>query len=418
MKTPIYSKIMDQNYTADTTIPLDGSGTGVAIFYKKSLEFPPSMMDILGIIFLLGMSFLANAGGLGGGGLLTPFMMIFLKLSIFECVPVANFFGWLAAATRFVVNYRQKHPNPLKAADGKVSLEYEIVTLAMPLLYLGTLFGVQIGTQLSETQLAISLSSVMFFVTYKTTQKAIKMYKEEKAGKDAQQIQMTTIISKETEQQTQNILLVDIIQPEIQKQITYSTELQQIVDNEAKHFPPKRVIKYLITLAMLFITSMCMGTKYQQKRLVDPYVSYVILAIFIIYTVISTFFNCKELRRIHMVKRRDGYVYDKADITFEDNKSLAFVVLNCFIAGMLGGIVGIAGGIILGPLFLQMGMLPVVVAATNQYLALISTTSVTSQFIQVNRLVKITGKQSIIVFTLALVLGISFIALPLKYLIQ
>ncbi|TNV71785.1 hypothetical protein FGO68_gene6593 [Halteria grandinella] len=111
---------------------------------------------------------------------------------------------------------------------------------------------------------------------------------------------------------------------------------------------------------------------------------------------------------------------------------------------MLGGIVGIAGGIILGPLFLQMGMLPVVVAATNQYLALISSTSVTSQFIymgilnyqyaliggiftftgsylgltQVNRIVKITGKQSIIVFTLALVLGISFIALPLKYLIQ
>jgi uncharacterized membrane protein YfcA len=119
------------------------------------------------------------------------------------------------------------------------------------------------------------------------------------------------------------------------------------------------------------------------------------------------------------------------------------VVLYCFIAGMLGGIVGIAGGIILGPLLLQMGLLPVVVAATNQYLALISCISVTSQFLymgilnfqyafilgiftftgsylgitQVNRLVKITGRQSIIVFMTALVLAIAFVALPLKYIL-
>ena len=31
----------------------------------------------------------------------------------------------------------------------------------------------------------------------------------------------------------------------------------------------------------------------------------------------------------------------------------------------MGGIVGIAGGIILGPLFLSLGMLPVVAAGTN-----------------------------------------------------
>lgn len=171
--------------------------------------------------------------------------------------------------------------------------------------------------------------------------------------------------------------------------------------------------------------------------------AYLILAVYVVYSLVSTWINAKELKRIHMIKKRDGYVYDKADITYNDNKSILLVIVYCFIAGILGGIVGIAGGIILGPLFLEMGMLPVVVAATNQYLALISTISVTSQFLyigilnleyalvlgiftfmgsylgitQVNRLVKITGRQSIIVFTLALVLGISFIALPLKYLL-
>jgi hypothetical protein len=37
---------------------------------------------------------------------------------------------------------------------------------------------------------------------------------------------------------------------------------------------------------------------------------------------------------------------------------------------------------------------------------------------QVNRLVKITGRQSIIVIVLAFVLFISFISLPIKYLIK
>jgi uncharacterized membrane protein YfcA len=54
------------------------------------------------------------------------------------------------------------------------------------------------------------------------------------------------------------------------------------------------------------------------------------------------------------------------------------MVAFCFGAGVLGGVVGIAGGIILGPLFLTMAMQPVVVGATNQYLALISTISVTT----------------------------------------
>ena len=123
------------------------------------------------------MTLLANAAGLGGGGLLIPFMMIFLDISIFECVPLANVFGLIASGMRFIINYKQKHPSPVKAKDGKLSLDYEIVMLTMPMLYLGTLIGVQIGTLLSETVLAICLCCVMFFVTYKTTIKAYTLIK-------------------------------------------------------------------------------------------------------------------------------------------------------------------------------------------------------------------------------------------------
>ena len=124
------------NITSNSTLP------AIPTFPLTHLRFPFTIYDYLGIIILFFMAILANAGGLGGGGTLTPFMLLFLDLNIFECVPIANFLGLTAAVTRFVVNFRQKHPNPKKSVMGKLSIEYEIITLTMPMLYLGTLVGV------------------------------------------------------------------------------------------------------------------------------------------------------------------------------------------------------------------------------------------------------------------------------------
>lgn len=75
-------------------------------FPKTALNFPPSGLELIGLFVIVFVSALASAGGLGGGGMQTPFLMIFFKLSIFECVPLANLFGLLATGTRFLINYR------------------------------------------------------------------------------------------------------------------------------------------------------------------------------------------------------------------------------------------------------------------------------------------------------------------------
>ena len=141
------------------------------------------------------------------------------------------------------------------------------------------------------------------------------------------------------------------------------------------------MINFLLTLAFLFTTSMCVGSKYQKEKLVSTEVAIIAVIVFIIYTVVSTVYNAKLIRKIHEIKKKEGYYFDPKDLRFDNDKSLIKIMIICFIAGMMGGIVGIAGGIILGPLFLSLGMLPVVAAGTNQYLALISTISVTGQFL-------------------------------------
>lgn len=53
------------------------------------------------------------------------------------------------------------------------------------------------------------------------------------------------------------------------------------------------------------------------------------------------------------------------------------------IAAILSGISGIAGGMIIGPLFLSYNMLPQVMGATNQYITMIASISVTLQYIYI-----------------------------------
>ena len=53
-----------------------------AVFLKKDLTLPPTITEIIGLLVLMSITFLANAGGLGGGGVLIPFMLLFFGLSI------------------------------------------------------------------------------------------------------------------------------------------------------------------------------------------------------------------------------------------------------------------------------------------------------------------------------------------------
>lgn len=58
----------------------------------------------------------------------------------------------------------------------------------------------------------------------------------------------------------------------------------------------------MVTLILLFATSMLIGHKYQNETLVEPKYRYTALGAFIVYSMISTYYNAKKLRHIHSIK--------------------------------------------------------------------------------------------------------------------
>lgn len=108
-----------------------------------------------------------------------------------------------------------------------------------------------------------------------------------------------------------------------------------------------------------------MNTHITNKDSTNMIIGGLTLAFFVIFCLITTIWNAKTVRGIHKIKRAENYEFDENDIHFDNNKMIFYLVFMCFISGILSGILGIAGGTIMSPLFLTLGMLPSVIAATN-----------------------------------------------------
>lgn len=86
---------------------------------------------------------------------------------------------------------------------------------------------------------------------------------------------------------------------------------------------------------------------------------------FTICMLISTGISIKGINNDFRTKLRDNYEFDDADVRFETLKDILQLTILCFIAAILCGLTGIAGGMVLAPLFLAYGIVPQIAVSTN-----------------------------------------------------
>lgn len=72
--------------------------------------------------------------------------------------------------------------------------------------------------------------------------------------------------------------------------------------------------------------------------------------------IVMTYFAVKEVDNIHKKKEELGYVFDSQDYKFKSVGEIVKLAIFCMIAAILCGATGIAGGMVLGPLFLTYDM--------------------------------------------------------------
>ena len=104
------------------------------------------------------------------------------------------------------------------------------------------------------------------------------------------------------------------------------------------------------------------------------------IGVYVIVAGLSTRFAISIIDHIHEIKNRCNYNWDDKDMRFHDRMDIVKMALACMLASILCGMTGIAGGMVLGPLFLKYNMVPIIMSSTNQYITLLASFSVFIQF--------------------------------------
>lgn len=153
--------------------------------------------------------------------------------------------------------------------------------------------------------------------------------------------------------------------------------------------------------------------------------------------IITYYFSTKVLQE-YRYRKTINYPYHQSDVKWTVEILVKYPIY-AFFGGIMAGLLGIGGGLIFGPLLLEMGLNPLVSTATSNFLVLVTSFSTSVQFIligamnfnyglfctvcstlgsymgtvAIQRLLEKTGRTSVLIFTMAIVELISSICIPL-----
>ena len=122
---------------------------------------------------------LSNAGGLSGAGSNIPIILIFYKMHMDRAVPLSACVAVVATSFRYLYNFNGKHPRD----PNRNLINYEMVSVSMPLVFLGSFVGVILGKLIGNMAQIIVFEVTVAWSIYTTAAKAIDMYRKENAPK-------------------------------------------------------------------------------------------------------------------------------------------------------------------------------------------------------------------------------------------
>lgn len=98
------------------------------------------------------------------------------------------------------------------------------------------------------------------------------------------------------------------------------------------------------------------------------------------FALIITLIASRKIKKEYLYRQSINYPYNETDIIWNNNIFFKFPLYS-FISGVMAGLLGIGGGLILGPLLLELGLHPMVSTATSNFLVLFTSSSTSIQFI-------------------------------------
>lgn len=407
--------------------------------------FPLTFREIVGSIFLMLLAGLANAGGLGGGALLSPILLLFFNYTPNKAIMIVYSIVFGGSLGNFLNVALQKNP-----ATGKSFVDYDLSLICMPLMTLGANVGVYLNRVFPPVLVLVGLTIVIIYTGRKVYARAKVRYAEEtdKQEKALIDVDQGGRISKENKGLEMSLLSGSnrdstIINRDSSKSNRYSSmppELKSILQEEKELFPKKKILMILLMLTFVVFMVILKGSKDYGSPIGLEYCETGYWFVFLLSLGGCYLFYLKGLQMVNQdlaIKRQYRFKSDGNEFSLNHEIVNRFGMLS-FIAGISAGLLGLGGGMVMSPLLLQFGMGPQVLAATvgffvvqtsfvtlfqsyyygdvtgteTMFFLLISFVGSFGVSYGLNYMVKKYNRPSLILFALSFVLLLSFIVMP------
>ena len=350
--------------------------------------FPLDLSDYIGT-FLVAMGLLvAASGGIGGGGILVPLYILVYGFKPKRAIALSNFTILGASIMNMALNFPKRHPSP---RVDRPLVDWDLVVVMQPLTIAGTLLGAFIGLLLPDSIVIILLIILLGFTTYTTLKKGISQYQKETKlfeAKSAKEIMREAMEENQEDEATEEKsgLLSQDDNEESGKSMdasSYNPELAEIIEREKSS--PMFKISVLTTMFVgIIVLNVLKGGKGgygSALGIACGSSAYWALTAFIFLWIVGIFVYLRNILIDEWkLKKKLRYRFEEGDIEWNYENTLYFPAV-CTLAGVFAGMFGIGGGIVMGPLMLQMGIHPLVVSATSAVMIFYTAFTGTSAYV-------------------------------------
>ncbi|XP_011094444.1 sulfite exporter TauE/SafE family protein 4 [Sesamum indicum] len=336
--------------------------------YGSEAKVWPELKFSWRVVLATVIGFLGSAcgtvGGVGGGGIFVPMLTLIVGFDTKSAAAISKCMIMGAAASSVWYNLRVPHP-----CREVPIIDYDLALLFQPMLMLGITFGVALSVVFPYWLITVLIIILFLGTSSRSFAKAIEMWKEETVLKKAMQDRQTFVNSR-------GELLID-------------TEYEPLVPREEKTalqiMKGNLSIKKILVLLLVWICFLLLQVIKNGTRTCSTWY-WVLNLLQLPVALVVFFYECVKLYKESKKRRMAGTSEFICEAAIEwTTTNLTFCALCGVLGGTVGGLLGSGGGFILGPLLLEIGVIPQVASATATFVMMFSSSLSVVEFYLLKR---------------------------------
>ncbi|CAN1123183.1 Sulfite exporter TauE/SafE family protein 4 [Linum perenne] len=318
------------------------------------------------VIALLG-SACGTVGGVGGGGIFVPMLTLIVGFDTKSAAAISK--CMIMGASASSVWYNLQVPHPTKEVP---ILDYDLALLFQPMLMLGITIGVSLSVVFPYWLITVLIIILFIGTSSRSFYKGILMWKEETLFKKEIAERNST---KDARVNSRGELLIDTYEPLIPKERKSKWEV--FCFNLSWK---RQLVLFIVWICFLMLQivkndlTVC-GTAYWALFCLQFPVALGVFG----YEAVKLYKESKERMSVGNTE-----CICEASIAWTP-LNITFCALCGILGGTVGGLLGSGGGFILGPLLLEIGVIPQVASATATFVMMFSSSLSVVEFYLLHR---------------------------------